>query len=212
MSEVELKYLTKIFFADLASGKEARTRTRKAKQAIVGVAQDWFNRFYCIYTWAGRETASEFRKRILDVYEKWQPRKFGLEANGMQVLFGSLVREAAVERFGDSVRISPIYQPTKVDKVYRIRTGLEPVINEGRLFIQEKEVELLAEIRGFPTAKSKDLVDALETAIRICPKIAEKEEGDNELEEYAKYLRNSGCPSHQIHDKIKQFEAERRFS
>jgi len=202
--------LNSYFFSDLAAGKDARrTKTRLARQTILGVVHDDLARFFVIYAWAGRLTAADFMSKILDVYEEYRPRRYGVEANGMQILFGSLIREEAKQRFGKTSRFSPIYQPTNIDKKYRIRTGLQPVLNFGRLFIQESQIELSAEIQGFPTAQTMDLIDSLETVInRVAPKIPKKQQKNINIEEYAEYLRNSGCPSHLIYDKVKQFELE----
>ena len=213
MSRIPLSGLPTYFFADLAAGKEARSRTRTARQTILGVAMDDLSRYFVIHSWAGRETASTFQEKILSAYELYQPKLFGLEANGMQVLFGAQVRDEGKKRFGKYTRFIPIYQPTKVDKNYRIRTGLQPVLNFGRLFLREQDVELQVEIRGFPTAQTKDLIDSLETVIsRVCPKTPEKVAQSDSLREYSAYLRNSGCPPHLIRDKVRQFQLENGIS
>ena len=98
-------------YADLAAGKEARNKRRRSRQAIVVAGRDWLDRWFFLSIWACRETASQFKDRILGTQERWNPRRFGLEANGMQVLFGNLVREEARLRFGN-VKMIPIYQPT----------------------------------------------------------------------------------------------------
>jgi hypothetical protein len=88
--------------------------------------------------------------------KKFRPRRFGIEANGMQILFGSLVQDAAEERFG-RIRMVPIYQPTNVEKHYRIRTGLEPVIDQGRLFVQDKTSPSPSKFAVFPLQQQKTL-------------------------------------------------------
>lgn len=209
--EIPIENLERYGFADLAAGKDAaRSRNkRRARQCIVIGARDWLSRWFFPYIWAGRKTASEFKARILQAQEDWEPRRFGIEANGMQVLFGSLVREEARERFGHVV-ILPIYQPTTVDKDYRIRTGLEPILNGGRLFLQAKEVEARSEISGFPTNITKDIVDAMETLMnRVAPKQIIKKVEDREKEEYAAYLRASGMQSHRIEQELSNFHAQR---
>lgn len=205
MSSIPVKSLEIYGFCDPASGKSRQQKKRRARQAIVIVGRDWLDRWFELYSWAGFETASQYLERILSVYDEHRPRRFGIEANGMQVLFGSLVQDAARERFG-AIRLYPVYQPTNVEKTFRIRTGLEPVIMQGRLFVRDKTSPLAVELRGFPTAATMDLVDALESAIRIAPKRPERIAKSAEAEDYARYLRQTGCPSHLIVQKLAEFE------
>lgn len=191
-------------YADPASGKDARSKKRRARQALVVAARDWLDRWFVLHSWAGHETASQFLERILSVYDEFRPRRLGIEANGMQVLFGSLVRAAAIERFGN-IQILPIYQPTNVEKNFRIRNGLEPVIMQGRLFLSDKSSDLAVEIRGFPTAATKDLVDALESVIRMAPKRPKGQQRSEDVEQYASYLRSTGCPAHLIARKVQAY-------
>lgn len=191
-------------FADPASGRHTGKKRQLARQAIVTVARDWLERWYVLEAWAGRETPTQLKDRILSVFDYWRPRIMGIEANGMQVLFGSLIRDEANRRFGH-VRMMPVYQPTNVHKDFRIRNGLEPIIMSGRLFMQTQQTDLMVELRGFPTAATKDLVDALESAIRMAPKRAIKNEKTTELDQYAQYLRNSGCPAGQITKKLDDY-------
>jgi hypothetical protein len=124
----------------------------------------------------------------------------------MQVLFGSIVRDEAKARYGRGIKIVPIYQPTNVDKDYRIRTGIEPVILQGRFFLQSKEIEARTELNGFPTAKTKDIVDAMETCMnQVAPRRAAKKAEDREREEYAAYLRASGVRGSDIEREMGRF-------
>jgi len=204
-NELELKYLEIYAFADLAAGKEARSKKRTARQVIAVGARDWLDRWFFIYIWAGRETASDFKKRILDVQEMHRPRIFGLEANGMQVLYGALVREESKLRSGGRVKMIPVYQPTNVDKDFRIRTGLEPLIAQGRLFILPELTDAWIELRGFPTAQTKDIVDAMETCVRLAPKRPRKVAREAEREQYAEYLRGTRLAPHLIEKKLAEF-------
>ena len=214
MTRLDYLKLDKYFFADPASGK-SRLKKVRARQAIMGVAVDWLHRIFVIYAWAGRIPTSSFKQRIIDVYEKFQPRLFGIEANAMQELFGDLVRDEAKRKFG-TVRIVPVQQPTKIEKEFRIRTTVEPVMFDGRLFVASSERddesrpigvdamtnELLAEISGFPTAATKDMVDALASAISLIPRRLVKKREKEEFETLAEYLRHSGLPGYMIEQRL----------
>jgi hypothetical protein len=199
-------------FSDLAAGEEAVVKRKTAaRQTIMVCARDAYSRWFVIHEWAGRVGTSKFRDLILDAYAKYKPYRYGIEANGMQVLFGAIVRDAGIQRFGKRARFLPIYQPRGVKKEYRIRTALEPVISEGRLFILDKTGELAQEIRGFPTAKTKDLVDSLATIVGMAPKTTKQRGFDRELKEYAKYLRSTGCPAHLIKEKVTNYRQRLKF-
>jgi hypothetical protein len=204
--------MEKYGFADPAAGAELITKRRSARQAIVISARDHLERWFEIYSWAGKVTPTEFKEKIFAAYEIYRPRRFGIEANGMQVLFGSLLRKEAENLFVEKPKFIPIYQPTKVTKQFRIRTGLEPVINEGRLFLQSKISPLALEIGGFPTGDTVDLVDCLETIIsRVAPKFQNVHVRDQNVERYAAYLRATGCPGHLLEAKIEQFRKEQQL-
>lgn len=205
MDSLSLKQMEIYAYADLASGKEGSNKRKKDRQAIVVGGRDHLDRWFILYEWAGYLTATAFLNKILDTYDKFRPRRFGIESNGMQILFGSLVRDAAHERFGSEATFLPVSQPTNVDKDYRIRSGLEPIINQGKLFIQDKLSELALEIRGFPTAKTKDLVDALETMIRIAPKHVSASKAHSDKMAYAKYLRSTGMNPADIRRKLETY-------
>lgn len=203
---LSIKEMEVYAFADLAAGAEAKTKLGTARQTIVVGARDSYDRWFIVYDWAGRISAPAFRDKILDAYKKHRPRRFGLEANGMQVLFGALVQEKGRRVIGD-VKFLPVYQPKNVKKPFRIRTGLQPVIDEGRLFLLDKAGELAQEIRGFPTAATNDLVDALETMIRMAPKITKGKRHEDELKVYAKYLRSTRMSPQLIERKVMEYAA-----
>jgi hypothetical protein len=205
LTAIPLNSLELFGFCDPAAGKSARLKKKLARQSIIIGARDWLDRWFIVHAWAGRKTPSELMAEILSVYSIWKPRRFGIEANGMQVLFGELVRDEARRQFGE-IRLVPVYQPTNVEKHFRIRSGLEPVINNGRLFLPNKTSPLAVEIRGFPTAATKDLVDSLESMIRLAPKRPKDAERDVEIDQYASYLRSTGCPSQMIAQKIAEYQ------
>ena len=98
----------------------------------------------------------------------------------------------------------PITQPTKIDKFFRIRSTLEPVINEGRLFVPEHMTELLADLRGFPTIQHIDRIDCLASAVALIPSRPLPERRTEEADALARYLRNSGAPSDYIEKRVKE--------
>lgn len=201
VTTIDLWDCIRIMFVDPASGKKSRLEAQKSRQAIVVIAQDYAQRIFAVSAWAGRLPQSQFEDKILSTGETYQPKILGIEANGLQSLFvDSMTREA--ERRKKRLPIVPVSQPTDIDKDFRIRTILEPAINFGRLFVMPGATELVYELRGFPTAKTKDLVDALASAIKLLPPRSLGASNDLEVKNLAAYLRQRGVPASQIKRRI----------
>jgi len=201
-TEIETKYLDRYGFTDPAGTKQ-RLRKARARQAIVVVGVDHLMRIFVLHASAGRTPASVYVDRIIKVCENWTPRIFGIEANAMQELFADLVIEKARE-LKKRLPLTGVNQPTRIDKDFRIRTTLQPVINAGRLFLQENQDELETELRGFPTAATKDLVDCLASAIALVPQRTKPQQKNDEAQKLAAYLRETGAPSWYIEKRIKE--------
>jgi len=204
MEKIEYNLLDKYAFTDPASGKGRLKRTR-ARQAIIVIGTDHIHRIFTLYAWAGRLPTSRYIKQLIKCCENYSPRIFGVEANAMQSLFADVVIDEAKKSMKKLPFIG-IHQSTKITKDFRIRSILEPVINNGRLFTQKRQDELNAEIRGFPSSATKDLVDCLASAISLLPKRTVKQEENDEIESLAAYLRKTGAPSYYIEKRIKELK------
>ena len=206
MTSIEIRYLEKYGFCDPASGRQAIRRAR-ARSAIIVIAADQLGRFFVLHAWAGRPTTTQLVARLIDIGEKFHPRRFGIEANAMQSLFADLVAGQAKE-LQKKIAFVPITQPTRVDKDWRIRTTLQPVIENGRLFVQEAHHELMAEISTFPVSTTKDMIDALASAINLAPRRHVSQQQHDEIDRLAEYLRATGVAPSQIEQRIAEVRAE----
>lgn len=186
------------------SGKNNASGTKRAqaRTAIVVVGfEHTLHRCFVLETWVGKLTAPKLQDKIIDMAVKWQPRQFGIEANAMQELFAAQVREAA--RLRDvHIPMIPVSQSTKVEKDFRIRTVLQPLWGDGRLFIGPKQFDLEAELTGFPLYKTKDIVDALASAIAMAPKKMQKQQRLSEAEQLRAYLKATGASEYQIRNRL----------
>jgi hypothetical protein len=200
--KLDCTQLERFGFTDPASGK-GRLKKVRARQAIVVIAADWLSRIYVLYTWAGRIPTSRYLDKIIKVCDDYRPKLFGIEANAMQSLFADLVTDAAKQRY-KRIAFIPVTQPTKIDKDFRIRTSLEPVIADGRLFMMESQSALEAELRSFPTGLTKDLVDCLASAISLVPRRALPQQQNEEAQQLASYLRNTGAPTWYIEKRVEE--------
>jgi len=209
--EIPLDQLEIYAFCDPASGKQVIRRVR-ARSAIVVVGADQLNRVFTLLAWAGRPTTPTLVRKIIEVGDRYQGRlrRFGIEANAMQSLFAELVAHQAKE-LKKKIPFVPIDQPSKIDKDWRIRTTLQPLmsVDAGRLFVHESQHELKAELLSFPVGATKDLVDALASAVRLVPRRVPQQKKSEEIEALASYLRASGCPPDYISRRIAEVEAER---
>ena len=200
--KIDYTKLERFGFTDPASGR-SRLKKIRARQAIVVIASDWLQRIYILYTWAGRIPTTRYLDKIINVCDDYQPKLFGIEAKAMQSLFADLVTDAAKRRM-KRIAFVAVTQPTKIDKDFRIRTTLEPVIADGRLFMQESHIELESELRSFPTGLTKDLVDCLASAISLVPRRPLPQQQNEEAEQLASYLRNTGAPTWYIQKRVKE--------
>lgn len=192
------------------SHKTVKNKGILARSAIVIIGVDpLLNRIFCVDTWADRTTTDKLIEKVLEKHQRWKPKIFGCEANAMQVhLANAINREARFKQI--KAVLVPVNVPTKVDKEWRIESVLSPVITSGRLFVKPNDVELITEIRGFPTAQTKDLVDALASAIQLVPIKSKRRAASEEEESLARYLRNSGAPVDYIQQKMAELKANRR--
>jgi predicted phage terminase large subunit-like protein len=195
-----------IAFCDPAGrSKSAELKRIRARSAIIVIAVDPLRRVFVIFAWAEKCTPEKLAKEIEDVLRKYKPKMFGIEANAMQSLFADLVR-ARCRQAGLRSALVPITQPTHVDKDFRITTAIQPVMANGRLFLHRTMVELLAELRGFPTHRLKDLVDALASAIALAPKRTLRSVASDHRAALEKYLRRSGASEDYVRQRLAEME------
>lgn len=193
-------------FLDPAAGKRTSERTREglARSAIVVVAEDQLQRIFVLEAWARRCSTPDLVGEMIRVQKEWKPRSFGVEANAMQSLFVDTVRMICQER-KENLPLRAIYQSTKVDKMFRIRTALQPLFGEGRLILGEDQMELKNELKAFPRGQTVDLVDALASVVKMLPERPQEEQIAEQANGLAKYLREQGVPPAYITQRLERF-------
>lgn len=196
----------KVAFLDPASGKKLAVKRVRARSAIVVIGVDLLARIYVLHAWADRVPTATLMDKVMDVQTRFTPRAFGCEANAMQSLFADAIRLEANHR-AVALPLVPVHQPTHVDKDFRIRAALQPVVAWGRLFLRRDQVELKSEIESFPMSATKDLVDALASAIALAPATPAPRMRSEERREYAEYLRDVGVEPWEIEEKVRAFDA-----
>lgn len=185
-------------FTDPASGKPrsgaSAASLKQSKQAITVIAVSPHMHIFAAYAWTGKLPTTAYVDKLLKTHAQFSPRIFGIEANAMQSLFADVVRAEAKKQL-QRVAFLPISQPTNIDKKFRIRTRIEPVINYGRLLLDPHMIELETGLRGFPAADEYlDLIDCFASCVGLVPRKPEAIAKNEEIEALAKYLRQTGAP------------------
>ena len=207
MNELLLENLTEAYaFCDPASGKQQLRRVR-ARSAIVVIVPDWLQRIFVFYAWAKRCSTDTLIKEILSVNERFKVKLFGVEANAMQSLFVDALRREA-RHLEKRLPLVPVTQSTKVEKDWRIRSVLQPIIAHGRLFVQPDQHELANELATFPMSATKDLVDALASAISLVPAKSTRKQKDGEQAALARYLRETGASPRHIEERLAETQGQ----
>ena len=194
-------------FCDPASGRQPVKRVR-AKSAIVVAGADSLNRIYVLYAWAARTTTEKLIDKIIEISNQYRVRAFGVEANAMQSLFADSVHLMALQKSRTKVPVVPILQPTKITKEWRIRTIIQPVLADGRLFTMNTQYELESQIATHPMATIVDLVDALASVINMIPKRAIKQQQAKERQALADYLKAQNVDPARIQKRLAEVDAE----
>lgn len=203
MAETQIKLADlpdRFGFVDPASSrKDGELKRIKARSAIVVVAPDWLGRIFVLKAWAKRCSTDELISEMYKSHDEWKLRVLGGEANGLQELFQEAVLRDARLR-GVSLPLRPFHQPTRIEKTWRIRTILQPVVGNGRLFLAEGMTELRSELTSFPLSPLVDMVDALASAIKLIPPRLSRgnKDANEEVDILLDYLRRSGAPMQEI--------------
>lgn len=155
-------------FLDPASGKQKSIKRVSADSAICVGAPDAVGRIFILYAHAQRVATEDLFEWIYEINSRFAPRVFGCEGNAMQELFvGAVQREARIRSI--KLPLIPVHQPTTVDKDWRIRAQLQPLVNTGRLLISSAHEKLREQINGFPLFERKDLIDACGSMCSLIP-------------------------------------------
>jgi hypothetical protein len=179
----------------------------RARTAIIAIGTCSLQRIFVLEAWAEKCHPTRRAEKIFEVNECLHPRVFGYEANAMQEDACDLLGLEASRR-GIALPLREVWQPTKVDKEWRIRQIVQPVVAEGRLFVQEHHVELLSELTTFPSGRTRDLVDALASAISLVPRRTIAQQTDSERVALAAWLRQRGVPADYLRQRLTRYDRE----
>mgnify|MGYP001595230004 CR=1 FL=1 len=187
----------KYLFMDPSSGKKSVHKRVRSRAALVVCCMDNIGHVFVLDCWTGRGGAQQLAEVFVQKCALWSPRIAAFEDAGQQMLLVDPIM-AEAKKQGVLVPLQPVAPLSGVDKKWRIRATLQPVIGPGRLLIQDEHVELLSELLAFPLGASQDILDALASCIMLMPPPLAQATIDNEREDLLFYLRESGAPMHII--------------
>lgn len=196
---------TTVGFLDPAGGKRGeKVKSQRARSAIVIISADHMNRIFVRDIWAERCSVADIRAAVYRLNNKWKPNQFGIEGSAQQSLFADAMILDAVEKH-EQINIINVVHPTTITKEFRIRTHVQPLMPDGRLFMKADQGELKDELITFPMSDPVDLLDALASAISLIPKRLSLDEGHYARDAHLEYLRESGAPVSYIEQIAQQY-------
>lgn len=157
--------------------------------AIVVAAFSPEDQVFVLETWSKRVQPDSFVEMIFEIWQRWEPRVCGIEKAGQQTTtfyFKKLTRDLGVY-----VNVQD-NKPANRKKPERIRKGLQPIINQHKLFLRKEQSVLKHQVRFHPDLDNDDEIDALEytTEIAIRPSTLKEREDEDEAVKKVLAARN----------------------
>lgn len=163
--------------------------TSPDEAAIAVVAIDSAGSEFVLYDYGGRPSPSDFVDIVYQAAVRWRPRVIGIEDAGQQnTLFYFNEKCKANNAFFRAVPL----KHRNVNKEERIRTALEPVVAERRMFLQPTSSVLRKQFADFPGSENDDRIDCVAYAQELLrkPRAAEAAERGRAAVDKILKLRN----------------------
>lgn len=132
--------------------------TAKDFPAIIVSAQSPNDQIFVLEVWSKRVEPDAFVDKIYELWQRWQPRVLGIEKAGQQnTLFYFKKKARELRTYINVIELTPKNR----DKAGRIRKALQPIVNEGRLFMRRDQTKLHHQFQFFPDTDNDDEIDCL---------------------------------------------------
>lgn len=130
------------------------------KTAIVVTGVDELNNWFVLDYEFDKMKPNEIVENTFRLNHIYQPRKIGVETiqfqKGLMYTFRDAERDRQIR-----LPLGELKRDTRQGKEIRIKSILQPLVEQKRLFIQTGQLDLMDELRTFPRSKHDDLLDAL---------------------------------------------------
>ncbi|SNZ07689.1 phage uncharacterized protein (putative large terminase), C-terminal domain-containing protein [Persephonella hydrogeniphila] len=119
-------------------------------------------RIFVLEAYGKHVTYKNFRKAIVDAYRRWKPKRIIFEGIQAQENYAKETIEwAAME---ENVYLPVQIEKPRLSKEERILT-LQPLFENGQIYLQKDQKELIDEIKEYPSVGYDDVIDALQKAV-----------------------------------------------
>jgi hypothetical protein len=162
--------MEKAVIFDPIPGKESeRKKETYCRHGLVVVGKDPWGRRFCLESERSDLDETKVCHRIIELAQKWNCDKIGIEAVNAFHLYGPLLTFVA-EKFYDSQLPDLIYvEPEGRQKDQRIRGDLGPAHQNGFWYYnREGTGEAIQELTEFPHSQYKDVSDAQSYTDKVC--------------------------------------------
>jgi hypothetical protein len=167
---IPLSWMEKAVIFDPVPGKEAeRKKETYCRHGLAIVGKDPWSRRFCLESERSDVNETDICHRILELCQKWNADKIGIEAINAFHLYGPLITLLS-EKHWDSYLPDLMYlEPEGRQKEQRIRQDLAPAHQNGFWYYnREGTSEAVQELTEFPHSTYKDVSDAQSYTDKVC--------------------------------------------
>lgn len=154
--------------------------------SIVVAAFSPEDQLFVFDNWSKRCQPDTFVEQIYNMWEVWQPRVVGIEKAGQQTTnfyFKKLAHERKMY-----IQVEEL-KPKNRQKSERIRKGLQPIVNQGNLYLLKRNSQAIQhQIRFHPDLNNDDDIDALEYTTELARRPTSEKDREDEKEAEKKIL------------------------
>lgn len=155
------------------SGNQGRGR---CKHAIIVDGVDQEDNHYLLESWAEAASFDTFYNKIFEIAQKFQLTRVGVEtvaaqkyvAHHIEHLSGVKSYSLRIDQLKGEVDLGDGEVSTR--KEFRIRNVLAPIAEQGRLFVQDRQIGFINEYQTFPKGRFVDQLDAFAYAPQLVRK------------------------------------------
>jgi hypothetical protein len=155
------------------SGNQGRGRCR---HAIIVDAVDQEDNHYLLESWAEAASFDTFYNKIFEIAQKFQLTRVGVETVAAQKYVAHHIEHLCGVK-GYTLRIDQLKGEVDLGdgeistrKEFRIRNVLAPIAEQGRLYVQQRQIGFINEYQTFPKGRYVDQLDAFAYAPQLVRK------------------------------------------
>lgn len=169
---------------------ERYVSARTSRTAVGVIGMDWNSNVYLLDLQVDYVSPTKMFDWIFDFATKYDLYVRGtfLEANAGFKVLGPVIHKEEELR---NVKLGLQTFAASGQKDARIRSDLEPLLNEGRLYVNERFYgTVMEEVLSFPLGQRKDILDMISSGVRSASRPISPEEQREQEEEEAAFFEN----------------------